>query len=184
MSKFPLKEEEFQEIIVTLIAHNNALQSQLSADLAKPTTVIPTLFPSENIEVDNSHDQLGTPMSPEELAQYFKEQPPKLQKEMDFVGMTKEQIEDWERKQDNSNDIYKIAARVKNLARVDGLASLTPTGEILCNTYTHVIKAFYDFADTLQDKNEKIRLYQLIQVNENMPGRLISANVGTKGKRS
>ena len=126
-----------------------------------------------------------TPMSEEELALYFNEPLPKKPKKTDVKPlnkMTLEEIEEWEKTQDNSNDIYKIAARVKNLARSDGQAALMPAGEALCNVYTHVLKTFYDFADTL-DKETKIKLYQLIQKNENMPGNLIAAGVGTKGTK-
>lgn len=125
-----------------------------------------------------------TPMSEEELAAYFNEAIIPKPKEMDFTGMSKEEVEDWEKQQDNSNDIYKLAARVKNLARVDGSAALTPVGEALCNTYTHVLKSFYDFADTIQDRNTKRKLYNLIRQNEGMPGNLISVGTGTKGKRT
>jgi len=140
-----------------------------------------------NAEQDSPYVEDGGegPMSEAELAAYFGEVLPKKQKKVKSVSkdMTLEEIEDWERQQDNSNDIYKLSARVKNLARVDGTASLTPTGEALCNVYTHVLKAFYDFAETIQDKSVKIRLINLIRNQEGMPGNLISSNVGTKGKR-
>ena len=95
-------------------------------------------------------------------------------------GLSPNEMEEWELAQNNSDDIYKIAARVKNLARIDGSASLTPAGEALCNTYVHVLKSFYDFADSLKDKDVKDKLYDLIRNNENMPRNLISAMKKTK----
>jgi hypothetical protein len=97
--------------------------------------------------------------------------------------MTLEEIQDWEKEQDNSTDIYKIAARIKNLARVDGRASLTPVGDSLCNVYTHIIKRLYDFADTLKSEDEKKCLYELVKKSEAMPGDLIRSQVGTRGKK-
>jgi hypothetical protein len=134
------------------------------------------LTASENGEV---------PMTEAELAAYFGEVLPKKQKKVKSVSkdMTLEEIEDWERQQDNSNDIYKLSARVKNLARDNGSAALTPVGEALCNVYTHVLKEFYDFAETIQDKSTKIKLINLIRKNEGMPGNLISSQVGTRGKK-
>jgi hypothetical protein len=127
--------------------------------------------------------EFGEEMSPEELAIYFNEELPKKEKKGKKVSdMTLEEIEEWEKKQDNSNDIYKIAARVKNLARSDGQAALMPAGEALCNVYTHVLKAFYDFADTLPPEH-RVRMYDLIRHHEGMPGNLIAAGVGTKGNR-
>lgn len=90
----------------------------------------------------------------------------------DFKMMTKEEVEKWEKDEMESSDIYRISARVKNLAR-DGGGSLTPVGESMCNLYVHVIKSFYDFADTLETtKREEFRA--LIRSHEGMPGKLIS----------
>jgi hypothetical protein len=88
--------------------------------------------------------------------------------------MSLEEIEEWEAKQDNSNEIYKIAARVKNLAR-GGSLNLTPAGEALCNTFVHVAKELYDFAEKIEDKDLKIKLTELIRKHENMPATLIAA---------
>lgn len=102
-------------------------------------------------------------------------------KEKDVLDMTPEEVKEWEKEQDNSDDIYKIVARVKNHARSKS-ATLTPVGDALCNTYTHVIKSFYDFANSLTDKNDKIRLIELIRKNETMPGDFIMAVTPTKPK--
>jgi len=116
-------------------------------------------------------------MTEEELARHFKEKRNnKKQKEQvkTLDKMTLEEIESWEKAQENSNDLYKIKARVANLAR-EGNMILTPQGEMLANTYTHVLKAFYDFADKLEDKNIKIQLTNLIRSHEGMPRNLIAA---------
>jgi uncharacterized protein (UPF0305 family) len=148
------------------------------------------LNPGMNIELEHElntvEEDFGESMSEEELAAYFKEPLPKKAKKeavKPIDKMSLEEIQDWESKQDNSNDIYKISARVKNLARSDGQAALTPVGDALCNIYTHVLKSFYDFADTIQDKETKIRLIKLIQSQEGMPGNVISAGIGTKGNK-
>lgn len=62
------------------------------------------------------------------------------------------------------SDIYAIAARVKNLARSYD-ASLTPVGESLCNLYIHVLKEFYEYAETLPEPY-RTKLTELIQSKE------------------
>jgi hypothetical protein len=79
-----------------------------------------------------------------------------------------------EQASDNSTDIYKIKARVANLARGPGM-SLTPQGVQLCNTFVHVLKSFYDFADKIQDPNVRVPLIKLIRSHEKMPGVLIAS---------
>lgn len=127
----------------------------------------------------------GEPMSEEELAKHFNEPPPKKKKAgKDISAMSLEEIEEWEAKQDNSNDIYKISARVKNLAR-EGGANLTPVGEMLCNTVVHVLKDLYDFADKIQDKETKIKLIEKIRTHEGMPGNFVAATAANvrEGKK-
>lgn len=121
--------------------------------------------------LEGGHD---TPMTEEELAKHFGEVLPKKKKVQDVSKMTLEEITEWESKQENSNDIYKVAARIKNLAR-DGKANLTPVGEMLCNTFVHVLKSFYDFAETISDKEIKIKLIELTRKQEAMPGNFIAA---------
>jgi hypothetical protein len=139
-----------------------------------------SLRPGGNIEREmasnDTEENLGEPWTPEELARHFGEPPPKkAKKEKEFSSMTLEEIKEWEMQQANSNDIYKISARVKNLARQDGLASLTSVGESLCNTYTHVLKALYDFAETISDREVKVRLINVIRNQESMPANFIAA---------
>lgn len=84
-------------------------------------------------------------------------------------------------KQETNNDIYKISARVKNLARGSG-ASLTPVGDILCNTYTHVLFALYEYSSKLPEPH-KTELFNLIQKHEGMPADVIAAaGAGIKRK--
>lgn len=71
-------------------------------------------------------------------------------------------------------EIYAVAARVKNLAR-EGGGSLTPVGEILCNTYVHVILSLYNFANSLPE-GQRERLKDLIRASEDMPANVISAS--------
>lgn len=156
----------------------------------RPDEISPYTGPMDIVDetkLNAAESDFGPPMSEEELAAYFNEPLPKkapkepVQKSLSKMSL--EEIETWEKAQDNSTDIYKIAARVKNLARVDGQAALMPAGEMLCNQYTHVLKSFYDFANTIADPELKIRLCKLIQKHEDMPGKLIEAGVGTKGTR-
>lgn len=119
----------------------------------------------------------GGEMSEEELSRLFKEK--RNTKKTKQLGkslkeMSLEEITDWEAAQDNSNDIYKIKARIANLARGPGM-SLTPVGEILCNSFVHMLKSLYDFADTIQDKSLKIQLIAVIRNQESVPGTIIAA---------
>lgn len=131
----------------------------------------------------NVDDGFGTPMTEEEVARHFNEEKPRKKKKKKLSKMTLEEINEWEKAQDNSNDIYKVSARIKNLARGGG-AVLTPAGDMLCNTFTHTVKALYDFAETIQDKDIKIKLIDTIRKQENMPASLVaafSAGVRVKG---
>ena len=85
-----------------------------------------------------------------------------------------EEIGEYEQKLNNSTDLYKIAARVKILAVSHFNANLTPIGVCLCNTYVHVLKEFYDFADTIADPTIKKNLQKLIKSKEDMPANFIS----------
>lgn len=134
---------------------------------------------------ENSLPESEGEMSEDDLAKLFKEKRSTKKKEVvkPLSKMTLEEIEEWESKQDNSNDIYKIKARVANLARGPGV-SLTPQGEMLCNTFTHVLKALYDFTETIEDKDLKINLIKVIRNQEGMPGVLISAaGAGVKNSK-
>lgn len=123
----------------------------------------------------------GGEMDEEELARHFGERVARKKKTKPINKMTMEELEQWEEDQDNSNDIYKVAARVKNLARGGG-GALTPHGEMMANTFVHVLMALYNFAETIEDRETKIKLIKLVRSNENMPANLIAATKsGLKG---
>ena len=85
------------------------------------------------------------------------------------------QAEEDEIRQDNSNEIYKVKARVGNLAVSISGGNLTPVGTMMVNSFVHVVKDLYDFADTLTDNEIKSKLYDRIRKHESMPGTLIAA---------
>lgn len=140
-------------------------------------------------KLNEMENGFGEEMSETDLALHFREPLKKsnkkkvdLSKKRPFKGMTEEEIVEWEKAQDNATDLYKIKARVANLAR-DGGATLTPQGEMLANTFVHVLKALYDFAGKLEDKPTRIALTELIKKQENMPAQLIkAAGVGVRVK--
>jgi hypothetical protein len=119
----------------------------------------------------------GEEMNEAEIARLFKVEEPKKKKvkQKKLSRMTLEEIEEWEKAQDNSNDIYKVSARIKNLARGAVKSNLTAQGDMVINMFTHVIKTLYDFADTVSDKETKIRLTETIRRQEEMPANLIAA---------
>jgi hypothetical protein len=152
----------------------------------------PALEALKNIQFDLNMDQkankteeaFGPELTEEDLARHFGQTREKKKKgePKGLNKMTLAEIEAWEAKQDNATDIYKIKARVANLAR-GANASLTPQGEILCNSYVHVMKAFYDFAEKIEDPDTKIGLISLIRNQEGMPGTSIAAaGAGVKMK--
>ncbi len=133
--------------------------------------------PSEMFRSDAPDLPEGGEMSEAELSRMFKEkratkEVKKLSKSLKEMSL--EEIQDWESAQDNSNDIYKIKARIANLARGPGM-SLTPVGEILCNSFVHMLKSLYDFADKIEDKATKIQLIAIIRNQESVPGTIIAA---------
>ena len=140
-------------------------------------------------QMAQSEHSFGGTMSEEELAEYFKEKPTKpksIEWEPEYdqkTGKMKpmpmevaEKIVEAEKRADESNDIYKISARIKNLVRATGSgATLTDAGERLANTYIHVAKAFYDFAETIPDEAVRKKLIELIRKHESMPADFIFA---------
>lgn len=192
MNKFPMDVKEVQELASSVIQQNEA-QNVTILKLAFYLKEAIERLEGRNAQAIPIPASLGSypdisdseaPMTEAELADYFNEPVPEKKPEGKPVEtMTKEEIHTWEAQQDNSTEIYKIAARVKNLARSDGQASLLPAGEALCNLYVHAMKSFYDFADTLPEDSRR-KMYILIQKQESLPGNVISAGIGTKGDKN
>ncbi|CAM6004861.1 unnamed protein product [Sphagnum balticum] len=129
----------------------------------------------------------GDQMSEDEVANLFQEKPKVVKKKklkpVKLEKMNLEEIESWEASQNNSNDIYKVSARIKNLARAAVKSNLTAQGDMVVNMFTHVIKNLYDFADTVPDKETKIKLVEKIRSQEEMPANLIAAlGAGVRNK--
>jgi hypothetical protein len=137
---------------------------------------------SLNQKANKEEEEFGESWDEESLSRYFKEKKPKKVREekKTLKNMSIAEIEAWERAQDNATDIYKIKARMMNLAR-DGGASITPVGEILINSFVHMLKSFYDFADKIEDSSVKIQLTDLIRAQEGVPSGIIKAS--TSGVR-
>lgn len=172
-----LNEKEMYDTVLSVLQHN-AAQAKYIAELSavlervfleskpKTTELVPTSVPEDS----------GDTMTEEELARHFGESLPPIVEVKPISKMTVEEVGEWEKAQDNSNDIYKIAARVKNLARANGTASLTPVGEALCNTFVHVAKTIYDFAETVSDPTIRIKLIEVMRSQEGMPANFIAAH--------
>ena len=131
--------------------------------------------PILDAQISAKEGDFGEECSEEELARRFGETvAPKAPTGKSLKEMTLDEIKAWESAQDNASDLYKIKARMSNLAR-DGGASLTGQGEILVNTCVHMFKSLYDFADTVSDQDTRIKLRNVIRANENLPALVISA---------
>lgn len=141
-------------------------------------------------KLNQTESKFGEELSESELERMFGEKKkPRLKKGVDleevnpFHNMTLEEINKWEAEQNNSNDIYKVKARVANLARSSG-GSLTPVGEMMVNTFVHVVMDLYAFADTIPDKEMRIKLIERVRKHEGMPGTLIdAATAGVRNKK-
>lgn len=110
----------------------------------------------------------------DEVAAHFNEKIPDPEPTL-YSPANPEEFEEWEKKQDNSNDIYKINARIKNLARYEANANLTPQGDMVCNSFTHALKSFYDFAETIENEELRTKLLTLTRDQEMVPANLIAA---------
>jgi len=73
-----------------------------------------------------------------------------------------------------STDLYAIAARVKNLARMND-ASLSPIGDALCNLHIHMLKQFYDLAETFPEPH-RTKMFELIESKEGFCRDVINLN--------
>lgn len=162
---------------------NTAIESKVSVPGVQ-------IDPETNVRLNEEEKAFGAEMTEEELAKMFNEKPKKgkggvdLSAKNPFNGMTLDEINEWEAKQNNSNDIYKIKARVQNLAVGISGGNLTPVGEMMTNTFVHLFKDLYDFAEAIEDKPTKIALIEKIRKHESAPGNLISAaTAGVKGPK-
>lgn len=123
-------------------------------------------------QANKVESEWGPPMSENELAAMFHEKVPDPN-EMSKLPTNEEELKKWEEMQDNSEDIYKIKARIQNQVT----NNLTPVGEMLVNSYTHVMKAFYDFAPKIKDEMLREEFKRLIREQEVMPGNFIGATM-------
>lgn len=78
-------------------------------------------------------------------------------------------------KEAKENDLMRIAARVKNKARMMCNGNLTPVGDILCNSYCHVLNRLYKFSEGLSE-SDKLILHTILRSTEDMPGEVIVAS--------
>lgn len=148
------------------------------------------LPPSEIVQVQDE-DVTVNELSEDDMSRFFSEKrkekryrPNRSLKQMSHDEIAKAPVADLkellqqataeEIAMDNSNDIYKIKARVANLARGPGM-QLTAQGQQLCNTFVHVLKSLYDFADRIPYEDVRTKLISLLRSHENMPGILIAA---------
>ena len=116
----------------------------------------------------------GPTMSANEIARHFNEPapPPEPVKKL---PETEEEVKQWEKEQNESEDIYKVAARVKNLASANVNSNLTSQGEGLCNTFVHMFVALYEFSNKIPDEKLRTELKELIRKQEQVPGNYIGA---------
>lgn len=178
-----IKFQENQVMIIQKLADLVPREGLPSGGIA--ISAYPTQFdPIQDAQLSAKEAAIfGEEMTEADLAKQFGEPPPVRKEGKALNDMSRDEIESWERAQDNSNDLYKIKARVSNLARGGG-AALTAQGEMLVNTYVHVLKSLYDFAENIEDSTTKIKLTQLIRKNEDMPGNLIAAaGAGVRTKK-
>jgi len=126
----------------------------------------------EEGKLNYEENSKGEVMSASEVAAHFGEEPPKEAEKS--LPKTKEEAEAFVKAQEESEDIYKVAARVKNEARSSG-ASLTAQGEALCNTFVHLFVAIYEFSNKIPDEKLRAELKALVRKNEAVPGGYIAA---------
>jgi len=146
---------------------------------ALPTEQIGPIDIKKEAEL-NAHEaqEFGGEMSEAEVARMFSETAPrkeKKKKKLKLNKMSLQEIEDFEAAQDNSNDIYKVSARIKNAARMAVKANLTPQGDMIANTFTHVVKGIYDLAESVHDIELRVNLTKFARSQEEGAAGLISA---------
>lgn len=102
-------------------------------------------------------DHIDDYLTDEELAAHFNEPVPVAKEEEPFP----------------EEEIYAVAARIKNAARKMCGANLTPTGDGLCNTQVHAVMELYRFANTLPE-DKAAELKAIARKQENMPAEFLS----------
>lgn len=159
--------------------------------------------PEMSARMTEAEKGFGEEMSEADLARHFNESTkrnrPKETKPRRLKDMSQSEInhtspeelqklvdeaEEEEHRQENSTDIYKIKGRIQNLAVSISGGNLTPVGEMMVNSFVHVVKDLYDFADTLTDNEIRNKLIEKVKKHESMPGTLIAAaSAGVKVKK-
>lgn len=114
-------------------------------------------------------------MTAEDMAEYFGEPAPIVKERP--LPTTKEELDKMGYEEARSEETAKIAARIKNTAAASVNTNLTHTGVMLCNTYTHVIKSLYSFANTIPDEQVRNQLKELIYKHEDMPANFIKLTI-------
>lgn len=100
-------------------------------------------------------------MSAEEMARLFGEEVPKGIAPVDAPDLYKD------------NGIYQIAGRIKNHVAFAGFP-MSPNALMICNTYAHMMFAFYQFGLTLGEE-QRAKLDLLIRKQEEGAAGLIAA---------
>jgi hypothetical protein len=164
--KYPLDQKAFGDLLLHLVEHDKALRTQKAEE---PSSIVHL---SEEEIYELSEEEIASQFGGKKLRHLSEDEIngvpiPKLER------LVKE-YEEEEAKAEASIDIYKIKARVANLARGPGV-SLTPQGEQLCNVFVHVLKSLYEFASKIEDQHIRSDLNKLIRSHEGMPGTLIAA---------
>jgi len=127
----------------------------------------------EEAKLNQEENSQGETMSANEVAKHFGEKHEEEVKKP--IPKTEDEAVAWEKGQDESESIYKVAARVKNKATRAVKANLTAQGEALCNTFVHIFVALYGFSDKIPDESLRNELKDLIHKQEAVPGGLIAA---------
>lgn len=80
----------------------------------------------------------------------------------------------YEKACDESLNIHKLAARVKNHCTNEG-AALTNNGVALCNTFTHHLLELHKFAFKIKDHKLRQEFVELLRRRETIPSQFIKA---------
>lgn len=171
----------YKELVAQLIKfqENQVLVLQKLADLIpKPKEDFVTVKQIQSTSMQDitinkrERDVSGEDMSAEELAELFGLEPEK-EPIINWSEMDENGIKALEAAQNNALDIYKVKARVTNLARESG-AGITPNGEAMVNTYIHVLMSLYAFAAKIKDRTLRNEFIELVRSKEGFPGDVIN----------